>query len=194
METIRSFIAIDLPDEIRTELGELQKSLKAGAQNYVKWVSPDSIHLTLKFLGDIAPDKIEAITGAIRESVENIPPFVLQIKGLGVFPNLKRIQIIWVGLTGNLESLQRIQKNIEENLAIIDYPEETREFTPHLTLGRVRFQPPPNELQKFGQLLTSTNFESTFKIGVDSINIMKSQLTPRGPIYTSLGSVNFRRL
>ena len=171
METIRSFIAIDLPDEIRTELGELQKSLKAGPQNYVKWVSPDSIHLTLKFLGDIAPDKIEAITGAIRESVENIPPFVLQIKGLGVFPNLKRIQIIWVGLTGNLESLQRIQKNIEENLAIIDYPEETREFTPHLTLGRVRFQPPPNELQKFGQLLTSTNFESTFKIGVDSINI-----------------------
>ena len=194
METIRAFIAIELPDEIRTELGVLQKSLKTGEQNYVKWVSPDSIHLTLKFLGDIDADKVEEITGAVRESIEHIPPFILQIKGLGVFPNLRRIQVIWVGLTGNLDSLQLIQKNIEENLAILGYPEEARDFTPHLTLGRVRFQPPPEELQKFGQLLTSTNFESAFKIGVESINLMKSELTPHGAIYTQLSSVNLRRL
>lgn len=187
-EVIRSFIAIELPEALKTDLTQLQNSLKTGRQEWMKWVSPDSIHLTLKFLGDIVTDKTGEILMAMEESVAGIPSFTLQIKGLGVFPNLRRIQVVWVGLTGDLNYLKTIQQNIENDLAILGYPAEGREFTPHLTLGRVRYAIPPAELQKFTELL-SADFESNHKIEVNSINLMKSQLTPRGAVYTKIGTV-----
>ena len=194
METVRAFIAIELPDEVRREIGKLQDSFKVGRQDFVKWVSPDSIHLTLKFLGDIIIEKVPEIISGIEDSVIGIPPFTLRVEGVGVFPGLKRIQVIWVGLAGDLNYLRSIQKSIEENLFVLGYPEEEREFTPHLTLGRVRFQPAPEEQQKFAKLLTSVGFNSTYKINVASINLMKSQLTPKGAIYTKLGSVNLKHI
>jgi 2'-5' RNA ligase len=194
METVRSFIAVELPDEVRKEIGKLQDSLKTGRQDFVKWVSPDSIHLTLKFLGDIATDKVDEIIAAVEDSVAGIAPFTLHMDGLGVFPGLKRIQVVWVGLTGDIDNLRRIQKNIEENLFVLGYPEEEREFTPHMTLGRVRFQPPPEEQQKFVHLLTAAVFSSAYNINVASVTLMKSQLTPKGAIYTKLGSVNLKHV
>jgi len=189
VEVIRSFIAIELPAELKADLTGLQDSLKTNRQDWMKWVSPNSIHLTLKFLGDITTDKIAEIIMAMEESSEGIPPFGLEMKGLGIFPNMKRIQVVWVGLTGELNSLKTLQENIENNLAILGYPAEGREFTPHLTLGRVRFNIPPAEQQKFVELLNRTNFASIHKIGVNSINLMKSELTPRGAIYTRIGIV-----
>ncbi|MBA7709959.1 RNA 2',3'-cyclic phosphodiesterase [subsurface metagenome] len=100
MERIRSFIAIELPDELRLELGQLEAQLKSGEQSWVKWVDPNSIHLTLKFLGNIAIDRTAEITGAMEEAARGIPPFNLGVKDLGVFPNLKRAQVAWVGLNG----------------------------------------------------------------------------------------------
>jgi RNA 2',3'-cyclic 3'-phosphodiesterase len=187
METIRSFIAIELPEGLRKELGQLQAKLKTGG-DFVKWVSPDSIHLTLKFLGDIAEDKVPEITGGIREAAAGISPFTLNMEGIGVFPNLKRIQVVWVGLTGDLGKLLDLQKKIEENMFLLGYPEEEREFTPHLTLGRVRYQPPPADQQKFAQAVSGTVFRSQNKIEVKAVNLMKSRLTPQGAIYTELSS------
>jgi RNA 2',3'-cyclic 3'-phosphodiesterase len=192
MDSIRSFIAIELPDELRVELSKLQNSLILSQQNWVKWVKPDSIHLTLKFLGDISAGQIKEITQAIEEGTSEIPPFTLQIKDLGVFPNLKRIQVVWVGLDGDLERLTKLQQRIEENMVILGYPAEERDFTPHLTLGRVRFQPPPLDLQKFTKLITETKFESRIKIDVSTVHLMKSQLTPQGAIYNKLNSVNLK--
>jgi RNA 2',3'-cyclic 3'-phosphodiesterase len=192
MESIRSFIAIELPDELRAELGKLQSSLISGQQNWVKWVKPDSIHLTLKFLGDISAGQIKEITQAIEEGASEIPPFALQIKDLGVFPNLKRIQVVWVGLNGDLDRLTKLQRRIEENMVILGYQAEERDFTPHLTLGRVRFQPPPPDLQKLTKLITETKFESKIKIDVSTVHLMKSQLTPQGAIYSKLNSVNLK--
>ncbi len=189
VEVIRSFIAIELPDEIKTELKRLQDALKAGNPSWLKWVGTDSIHLTLKFLGDITSDKIEEITMAITDAANGIGQFSLKMEGLGTFPNLKRIQVVWVGLSGDLDKLSRLQQQIEANMAILGYPEEGREFTPHLTLARVRYQPLPAELQKFTQLLSSTRVLNTGKIEVKAVNLMKSQLTPQGAIYSKLGSV-----
>jgi 2'-5' RNA ligase len=189
VELIRSFIAIELPEEIKTELKRLQSTLKAVNSSWLKWVSPDSIHLTLKFLGDITGDKIEEITTAITDASNDIGPFYLKLDGLGVFPNQKRIQVVWVGLSGDLDKLSKLQKQIEDNMAILGYPEEDREFTPHLTLARVRFQPPPAELQKFTQLLTSTKFDGVYQMEVKAVNLMRSQLTPQGAIYSQLNSV-----
>jgi len=190
MDSIRSFIAIELPDELRVELGKLQNSLISSQQNWVKWVKPDSIHLTLKFLGDISAGQIKEITQAIEDAASDIPPFTLKIRDWGVFPNLKRVQVIWVGLEGDLERLINLQKRIEENMDILGYPAEERDFTPHLTLGRVRFQPPLPDLQKFTRVITETKFESTIKIDVNAVHLMKSQLTPQGAIYSKLNSVN----
>jgi 2'-5' RNA ligase len=192
MDSIRSFIAIELPYELRIELGNLQNSLISSQQNWVKWVKPDSIHLTLKFLGDISIDQIKEITRAIEESVLTIPAFRLQIKDLGVFPNLKRIQVIWAGLNGDLIRLTNLQKRIEENMTILGYPVEERDFTPHLTLGRARFQPPPQDLQKFAQLITGTKYKSLININVNAIHLMKSQLTSQGAVYSKLNSVNLQ--
>jgi 2'-5' RNA ligase len=190
METIRSFIAIELPEEIRVELSKLQNALKTKEQNYMKWVSIESIHLTLKFLGDITSDKSGEILEAMAESIVGIPYFSLRIQELGVFPNLKRIQVVWVGINGEIDKLRQIQGHLEENLAILGYPAEEREFTPHLTLGRTRFQPPP----AFAERLSATKFESKTKIEVKSINLIRSQLTPTGAIYSRLGSVNLKSL
>jgi RNA 2',3'-cyclic 3'-phosphodiesterase len=189
IEIIRSFIAIELPEALKADLTQLISSLKTNRQDWIKWVNPDSTHLTLKFLGDIATDKIEEILMAVKESVQGIPPFSLQINRMGVFPDLKKIQVIWVGLTGDLEALKTLQQNIENNLEILGYPVEGRKFTPHLTLGRVRYAIPSAEQPKFTEQISKTRFESTHRIEVNSVNLIKSQLTPRGAIYTKIGSV-----
>ena len=97
MEQVRSFIAIELPDELKAGLDRLQTRLKSSGQSGVKWVDPYSIHLTLKFLGSIPVDKISGITAAMEEAAQEISHFHLEVKELGVFPNLKRVQVVWVG-------------------------------------------------------------------------------------------------
>ena len=188
MEQIRSFIAIELPDELRLRLDQLQAGLKSGRQSGVKWTDPNSIHLTLKFLGNIATDKVGEITRAIEEAARGIPPFHLEVKGLGAFPNLKRVQVVWVGITGELDKLGRLQQGMESNLANLSFAPESRQFTPHLTLARLRNQATLNERQSLGQLLAETKFEAA-AIKVDAISLMKSQLTREGAIYSRLSSV-----
>ncbi len=193
MEQIRSFIAIELPDELRDGLGQLQARLKLRNQPWVKWVDPYSIHLTLKFLGSIDADRIGEITLAMEEAAQGIPPLHLEVKELGVFPDSRRVQVAWVGLTGEVDRLGQLQQRIESNLALLGFTPESRPFTPHLTLARVRAQASPDERQKFGQLITGTQFEAPSSIEVESINLMKSQLTREGAIYSRISSVSLKR-
>ena len=152
----------------------------------MKWVNPESIHLTLKFLGNITADKIVEITKAIENAAQTTPPFHLEVKGLGVFPNLKRVQVIWTGLRGDTDKLSQLQQRLESNLAGLGFPAESRPFTPHLTLARVRDQASTDERQRIGQLITDTEFEAVHPIEVDAISLMKSQLTREGAIYSHL--------
>jgi len=192
MEQVRSFVAIELPDEVKSAIAQLQNQLKSGGQFPVKWVDPYSIHLTLKFLGNISKDVIEEITRAVEEAAGGVSPFHLEIKGLGVFPNLKKVQVAWVGVSGDLDQLSGLQKRIESNLSPLGFAPESRPFTPHLTLGRLRDRASLHERQSFGQLIVGTRFESVFSFGVDAINLMRSQLTSEGPIYTKIGSVKLK--
>jgi len=189
MEQIRSFIAIELPDELKQGLTQLEARLKSANQPWVKWVNPYSIHLTLKFLGSIAADRTGQITGAIEEAVRGIPPFHLEVKDLGVFPNLRRVQVAWVGVGGELDKLGQLQQRIESNLAPLGFAPESRPFTPHLTLARVRDRALLEERQRFGQLIANTRFEAAYTIEVDAINLMRSQLTSEGAIYSRISSV-----
>ncbi|MBA7485979.1 RNA 2',3'-cyclic phosphodiesterase [subsurface metagenome] len=193
MEQIRSFIAVELPAELKTWLTRLQARLKAGEPSGVKWVNPDGIHLTLKFLGNVATDRIEEITRAIEAAARGTPPFALKVSDPGVFPNLRRPQVVWVGLGGGIDKLSQIQQNIESNLAKLGFAPESRPFTPHLTLARLRDWASPDDRQKFGQFIADTRFEEAYTFPVDIISLMKSQLTREGAIYSRISAVELKK-
>lgn len=193
MEQVRSFIAIELPDELKLGLAQLEAQLKMSKQPWVKWVDPYSIHLTLKFLGSIAADRISEITRAMEEAIQGISPFHLEVKDLGVFPSLRRVQVAWVGISGKVDKLSQLQQHLESNLARLGFAPESRPFTPHLTLARLRNQASLDERQRFGQLIASTKFEATYTIKVDAISLMRSQLTREGALYSRISSVRLNK-
>ena len=192
MEQIRSFIAIELPDELKLGLTQLQAQLKSGKQASVKWVDPYSTHLTLKFLGNIAVDMISEITKAIETSAREMPPFHLEAKNLGAFPNLRRVQVVWVGISGEVAQLSQLQQRIDSNLTPLGFASESRAFTPHLTLARLRQQASLEERQSFGQLIASTKFEAVYGFSVSSVNLMRSELTREGAIYSRISSIELK--
>ncbi len=192
MEQVRCFIAIELPDELKIEIKRIQAKLKSDGQAGVKWVDPDGIHLTLKFLGEVDADWIDEIAGAMGAAVMGISPFRLEVKGLGVFPNLNRVRVVWVGLEGEVSKLLELVQRIEANVSPLGFPTESRPFTPHLTLARVGDRVPPDERQELGQLVARTKFEAKSAIEVRAVNLMKSQLTPQGAIYSHLRSVELK--
>ena len=193
MEQVRSFIAIELPNELKVGLSQLEAQLKSGKQSGVKWVNPYSIHLTLKFLGSIAVDKISQITKSMNEAVQGISPFHLEVKELGAFPNLRRVQVVWVGISGEVDKLAQLQQRIESNLARLGFAPESRPFTPHLTLARLRNQASLDERQRLGELIADTRFEVAYTIKVDTINLMRSQLTREGAVYSRISTVGLNK-
>ncbi len=188
METVRSFIAILLPDELRLGLDKLQKRLKTGNKPWIKWADPNGIHLTLKFLGDVPVDRISEISRVVAEAARGIPPFHLKTQGLGAFPNLDRVQVVWLGLGGELDKLSQLHKRIESGLSRLGFIPEARAFKAHLTLARLRPQASPDERQGLGRLILSTRLEASYTIKVETISLMRSQLTREGALYSQLSS------
>ena len=187
MEEVRAFIAIELPTEIKLSLRELENRFKS--RNYrAKWVAPESIHLTLKFLGGISVDSISDVTHVIEKAAAGTPYFRLAVSGLGVFPNLQRVQIVWAGVTGALDKLAQLQKRIDAGLESLGFIPESRPFTAHLTIARIRDGASPGERQSIGQLVAKTDFEGG-EFTVESVSLMKSQLMREGPIYSRLTSI-----
>ena len=189
MESVRSFIAIELPDELKSRLSGLQARLKSGEFYRIKWVDPYAVHLTLKFLGNVAVDRLKAITGAVETAVRGISPFCLEVNELGVFPSLKRVQVVWVGIGGEIDKLNQIQQCLESSLLPLGFTAESRPFVPHLTLARLRDQSPLAERQKFGELVADTKFGAPYIFEVSRIDLMRSELTRGGAIYSRIGSV-----
>ena len=188
MESIRAFIAIELPGSVKSALSQLQDDIKRSEHAPVKWVDPGSVHLTLKFLGNIAEGIIPELTGAISEAVGVSTRFRLELGEPGVFPNLRAPRVVWVGLAGETAALSALQGNIESALVPIGFPRERRSFSPHLTLGRVREKASSDERRSLGQAVASLKVASAATFQVDSINLMRSTLTPEGALYTCLYS------
>lgn len=192
MEQVRCFIAIELTEEVKRGLKTIQAQLKSGGQFPVKWVDPYGIHLTLKFLGNVAEDRLGEITAAMEEASHGVSPFQLEVRELGVFPNPRRVQVAWVGVGGEVEKLGTLQQRLESGLEGLGFAPENRRFTPHLTLARVRDQASADERERFGQLIADTGFEAGYSLPVEAINLMRSQLTREGAIYSRLSSVELK--
>ena len=135
--TIRTFIAFELPPPVILLLQKMQQDLKR-LKIRARWVRPENIHLTLKFLGDINPDDIDKIDAAMTGAVIESSLITLSVRGIGVFPGIKRPRVIWLGLGGDIRSLLALQGRLEEKLAGAGFPKDKRSFKAHLTLGRIK--------------------------------------------------------
>jgi RNA 2',3'-cyclic 3'-phosphodiesterase len=192
METIRSFIALELPHNIKDFLKRIEDGLKSGCPAVVKWVNPENIHLTLKFLGNIEVSKISAVTGVIDESTRAINPFNLRVSQIGVFPHLKNIQVIWIGLSGDIDTLFKLQRNIESNLLPLGFPVEKRPFTAHLTLARISDYATFDEKQKISKIISEFKPEFEISFPVNAVSFIKSQLNRTGAVYNRLSLVELK--
>ncbi len=193
MEQLRSFIAVELPREIRLALEMLQARLKSPDQPWVKWVDPRGIHLTLKFLGNVTASRIDEIIKAMGDAARGTTALHLELKGMGVFPNHRRVQVAWIGLDGEIDRLSQLQQRIEANLSRLGFTRESRPFTPHLTLARVRDRASAEDRQAFGRVIAGASPEADNAFEVTAIGLIKSQLTREGAVYSQLGSVGLKK-
>jgi 2'-5' RNA ligase len=186
--TIRSFLAIDPPEEILREIGRIQDRLKKIIQGDVRWVRPEGIHLTLKFFGDISENAVAEISAVAGKAAAAVGTFELAIGGAGIFPDMKRPRIIWLGMNGDVARLVTFQKELEHMLQEFGFPREERPFRPHLTLGRIKSAKGVTglaEALRKGETYTAGRFTAS------GLGLFKSDLTPRGAIYTRLAGYPF---
>lgn len=178
MTTIRTFIAIKLPDDVKAALGRVSQALSSQIPGgAVRWVASDRMHLTLRFLGDTDTSKLPDIANQLDRVAAGHTRFQLHLDQTGCFPNSKRPRVIWVGIRGDVEQLQAIHRNISELLGPLGWERENRPFQPHLTLGRVK------DARQLSGITWSAEVEER-PIIVDAVHLIQSDLRPTGPIYT----------
>ncbi len=179
---IRSFIAIELPARTVEMLAAIQEKLKQSRAR-VRWVKANSIHLTLKFLGNIHPDQVDDIAAVTARAVRNEPLLTLRAAGLGAFPSQRNPRVIWVGIEGEVKRLTHIQTRLEHDLVPLGFAREQRGFRAHLTLGRVKDKRNRQALIEAMIKLETVEFDF---FDVTEIILYKSDLRPTGAIYTKL--------
>jgi RNA 2',3'-cyclic 3'-phosphodiesterase len=187
-QTIRCFLALDPPEEILREIGRVQDKLRKLIHGDVRWVRPEAIHLTLKFFGDISERDVANISTVAGMAAAEVGPFDLAIGGAGVFPDPHRPRIIWLGMSGDAARLVTFQKELERALQEIGFPLEERSFRPHLTLGRIKT---PKGLTGLAGALEKGGTFTAGRFVASGLNLFKSDLTPRGAIYTRLATYPF---
>ena len=180
---IRTFIAVRLSDELRENLGAFANKFKKLPGNY-RWISPDKMHLTLHFLGDVDEQLIPRIMKACQVAVREVPPFRLDFVGSGVFPNFKQPRVVWAGIKDENKTLHKLHSALGEQLAELGLKLESRSFSPHLTLARIKFS---RQTGKLKQLTEKTRSEYIGSLDVRKITVFKSVLSPKGPEYAILG-------
>lgn len=186
-QTIRAFIAVELPPPIKQELDRVSKVFAAQLPpRAVRWVQPEKMHLTLRFLGDTAVNQLPDLSRALDQLAAEHPSFPLQLNQPGCFPNPKRPRVIWVGVTGEKAALLALKQGLDQRLEPLGWAAEGKPFSAHLTIGRVGN----------GRLPATMSWDVTVSpvsFTVDSIHIIESQLTPKGPIYTIRHTAVLRR-
>lgn len=184
---MRAFVAIEIPATVRAQLAGLAGRLRS-AGGSVAWVRPENIHLTLRFLGDLAPEPLERISSELAAAYRGIAPFMLAARGTGAFPNPRRPSVLWVGVEPADGPLAAIQQHAEAAARVIGLPAETKAFHPHLTLARVKdWRSAVGMVARFAE-------ERDFVAGdfaVGSVSLFTSTLTPRGAVYTRLREFGF---
>lgn len=189
MAGIRSFIAIELTEDLLDGLMEVQDELRANEwADDIRWVRPEGIHLTLKFLGDVPAGRIDIIGEGVAQAVAGIGPFTVTAEELGVFPNWRRPRVIWIGIGGDTGKLHTLQENVERAMEELGFEPESRPFHPHFTLGRVNRRAGSGYKRRLGEALQDHAVDTVGQMRVEEVSLIRSQLNPKGAIYTQLGA------
>lgn len=192
MKVIRAFIAIELPHDIQQCLGKVSTELKQQAKDApVRWVAPENIHLTIKFLGDVSVNNIEVLKDMLLAETLKQEPFEISMGGLGAFPNTRHPRVIWVGVEAP-EELYSLQRAIEMQSIRLGYSPDKRPFSAHLTLGRVARHASPAQVRIISKVINNYHLGFLGVARVDHIALFKSDLKPTGPIYSRLFEAPFK--
>ena len=176
---MRLFIAVNIKAETKNKIARIQSALKKNVGS-VKWISPENLHLTLKFLGEVDDSGKDLISEKLRQVVDGIKKFEVDFEKIGVFPNETAPRVLWLGVEKGKTELENLAQKIENLFTEIDFEREKRPFSAHLTLGR--FNGSPKGGEKISGIIGKMPSEKISDI-VEAVYLMKSTLTPRGPIY-----------
>lgn len=182
VDLVRSFVAVELPGELRAKLVATQRELElAGAR--ARWAAEDTLHLTLKFLGDVERTRLVEVARAVEAVARAWSPWEAELVGLGSFPPGNRPRVIWVGVGAGAEAVTELAEAIERSLVPLGFPPEGRKFHPHVTLGRVQ------AAERLGALAAALKAGAARRFGgfaVEQVTTFESELRPEGPMHTAV--------
>jgi 2'-5' RNA ligase len=187
-EMIRVCIAMDISDPARSSLSGVMDRLRTAIPRGARWVDPQGIHLTLKFLGNIDSARTDWILESLCRIGQESSSFSLRLAGLGVFPNQREPRVLWAGVEGDTEPLTCLQEKVEKAMADQGFTKERHGFNPHLTIGRVRDRVASSERQKIGATMLSHSLDPTESWMADTMHLFRTTFTAHGSIHDIIGS------
>lgn len=189
---MRVFIAVELPQKLKEKVAKIQDKIKESDKvNRIKWVSPDSLHITLKFLGEIEKQRLKDVFEVVEKTSSNFCCFSVNIQGMGIFPESGTPRVLWVGIEEGACELFQIVQKLEKDLFERGFAREKKEWKPHITIGRVK-QIINKQLIK--NLVGREKNTEGAKVKVEKISVMQSRLTPQGAIYTPLKRFSLQKV
>ena len=183
---MRTFIAVEVPEEVKEKLGQYINTLKGLFDDVVKWVPEKNLHFTIKFLGDIKQSDMSAIEECVSTTVSDFIPFTLEISSIGFFPSEYKPRVLWVGTDAGADKLLEIYQYLENCLENKGFHRDSKTFSSHLTIGRVR----RNRKLILPEIFPYFNLVA---FNVNELSVIKSTLTPAGPIYEKLFESEMKR-
>lgn len=186
-QLLRLFVAVSLPEDVRDALGRLQGELRRHDLSGLRWVRPEGVHFTLKFLGETPAGKVPAISEALAGVIKGRRRFRLALGALGTFGGRRGPRVLWLDITGDVARLREVQQSVEGALVEVGFPPEERDFSPHLTLARVPQPPRPGIAQRVSQALESVE-PPRAEFEVREVVLMRSTLQPGGAVYERLAA------
>jgi len=184
--SIRCFIAIELEEKIKNQLAEQQRLFRkrlSSNESSIKWVKSEQIHLTLKFLGNVADQDIREICDAVSRAASEFQPFLFSVGTCGCFPPKGAARVLWIGITEGQPELKLLAKRVDHWVNKLGFPLEKRAFSGHLTLARIR---QANVGKAVHSVVDKTSIEILGQQRVSAITLFQSELRPGGPVYTPM--------
>jgi 2'-5' RNA ligase len=192
-EELRLFIACTLPEDWTTALQDVSRTLSKGGLGQLRWVQPEGIHLTLKFLGDVGRHLLPDLNAALQDACLGCAPLTLRLDRLGSFGGRRGVRVLWAGVQGDLVELQSLHSRVDAEVAKLGFAREIRPFSPHLTIARVPEAAPADVGARIVAALRSAALPATEPFTVAEVSLVRSQLGPGGARYTSLAAAALRR-
>jgi RNA 2',3'-cyclic 3'-phosphodiesterase len=191
---VRTFIAVDFPPYMLKKIEEITAFFRTlTPEKDLKWVETNNLHLTIKFLGEIEEHKLAQVKHTLSQALKDQISFDIEINGLGIYPNRNNPRVIWLGIMG-ANPLTEIHKVLNRELTALEFTPEQRAFSPHLTIARIRRHTDHKQARQIGEILSEYKVESLGGITIEQVHLYQSVLTPSGPIYSLLHTVDLNQV